>query len=281
MKLPDNLSQHFFAYGIFKPGELAFLQIKSSVNNCEPCSISGKLFIRDGLPIASPPQHRSERISGAIIKFRPGSEARAYQLIADLEPDKQYQWAEASTAHGHVNYLTGRSPAKGSTPLEMDEEWSGRNDPLFTVALEVVEETLRQNRDFNWDLKPLFRLEMAYLLLWTVIERYVSFRYSLDGERATKKIEKVADEPAFQETLRDLVKEKREVFRADRPNEKIVLDVEHPKNAVLYYYQIRNNLVHRGKGVPHDHERMEKSIQELLAIFRQVLAAAFEESKWL
>ena len=42
----------------------------------------------------------------------------------------------------------------------------GRNEPLFGPALDVVRETLDLNRKFEWDLKPMFRLQMAYTLLW-------------------------------------------------------------------------------------------------------------------
>jgi hypothetical protein len=51
-------------------------------------------------------------------------------------------------------------------------------------------------------------------------------------------------------------------------------------DAVSYYYQIRQNLVHRGKGVVGDHDQIEKSLIELVAIFCATLTAAFEESKW-
>jgi len=72
---------------------------------------------------------------------------------------------------------------KGS--VHADDEWNGRDDPLFTVALDVV--TKLCNRiALRVGFEPLFRLEMAYLLLWTSIERYASLRYHL-GDKATKK----------------------------------------------------------------------------------------------
>ena len=78
-----------------------------------------------------------------------------------------------------------RNPQKG-TIISDYNVWNGRDDPLFTVALDVVSETFNSNEVFDWDLKPLFRLEMAYLLLWTAIERYTSLRYHL-GDRANQK----------------------------------------------------------------------------------------------
>src|SRR5262249_24774979 len=149
---------------------------KDLVERCSvPCSIGGLLRIRDGLPIASLGERGT--ISGVLIKFNSGSEDLAYQRIADLEPENQYKWEATQSDHGQANVLVGRSPTKGSVVAE--EEWSGRKDPHFTVALDVVEETLRTSKKFEWNLKPLFRLEMAYLLLWTSIERYASLRYHL------------------------------------------------------------------------------------------------------
>ncbi len=280
MKPPTDLSLPFFAYGVFKPGELAFLQVKDLVAECSECSMRGTLRIRDGLPIASP-EDQGE-IRGTLIKFRPAAENEAYRRIAELEPDHQYYWVTVTLKLGKANLLAGRSPNKGS--VHPEEEWSGHNDPLFTVALDVVSETLENNRSFEWDLKPLFRLEMAYLLLWTSIERYASLRYHL-GDKATKKVLNLACEPAFQGALRKYVpeheaSEKRKVFRADKPEKCLALDAGSPEDALLYYHQIRHNLVHRGKGVPNDHERLEKSLDELLKIFRDTLNAAFAESQW-
>lgn len=89
---------------------------------------------------------------------------------------------------------------------------------------------------------------------------------------------KIAGESAFIQALAKCGAEPREVCRADKPTERMILDVNSPDKALDYYYQIRSNLVHRGKGVPHDHDRLEKSLRELLAIFKMTLNAAFEES---
>lgn len=273
MNLPSDQQLPFFAYGIFKPGELAFLRIKDLVEECSEFTIKGALRIRDGLPIASPDE-RGE-IAGVLIRFRASTERTAYLRIAELEPDKQYRWVTLIAGDGKINALVGRSPKKGSVLSEI--EWSGCNDPLFTAALEVVHETLEQNRIFEWSLRPLFRLEMAYLLLWTAIERYVSLRYHL-SDKAMKKVLKLVDEPEFRAALARHVIEPREVHSADDPTEKHVLSASDPESAINYYYQVRSNLVHRGKGVSLDHDRVVKSLEELLMIFRETLDAAFVDS---
>jgi hypothetical protein len=61
-----------------------------------------------------------------------------------------------------------------------------------------------------------------------------------------------------------------------RPDDKAVLDPENPKKALDYFYQIRSNITHRGKAVVQDHDRLLNSLEELLQIFRNVLATAFQ-----
>jgi hypothetical protein len=273
MDLPTQIELPFFAYGVFKPGQLGYHRISDLVVRADAATVSGKLLIRDGLPIIDlEAASIAAQATGYLLHFRPDSFQEAYSRIAQLEPDKQYRWAEVPVADDPANVLVGRSPKKGSVVAE--EEWDGARDPLFTSALKVVEETLRANRKFDWDLKPLFHLQMAYLLLWSAIERYVSLRYHL-GERVTEKVNHLASEAAFTEGLIQACSSKRAVFRSHRPDEKAILDPENPKKSLDYYYQIRSNIVHRGKAVGDDHDRLLNSLDELLQIFRKVLDSAF------
>jgi hypothetical protein len=286
MNTPKNIDLPFFAYGIFKPGGLGFLRIKKWVAQCSDETVPGKLLVRDGLPIAF--QGGDRRIPGSLIQFQPGIENEAYKSIVELEPEYQYKWATVEVASKFggpivdANYLIGKSEKGCDEPLK---PWMGRNDPLFNEALEVVEEVLSKmdKKQFSeFDLKPLFRLEMAYLLLWTSIERYASMRYNLSGG-ATQKVNQVANESAFETALLkhvDGLKESRKLRRADKPEDGCVLNRKKPKKAMEYYYQVRNNLVHRGKGAYDDYKHLSLSLAELLPIFRETLQAAFEESQW-
>lgn len=271
MERPPNIDLPFFAYGLFRPGQLAFFQLREFVSNVtDPTQVAGRLRLRDGLP-AIYPTRNDELVKGALVTFLPGQAAAAYDRISALEPDKYYRWDEAQVDGKPVNVLVGQPPEKGSKSYE-EANWNGWTDPLFTAALDVVEETLN-SQEFDWNLKPLFRLQMAYLLLWSAIERYVSLRYHL-GDSVIGKVAQLAHESAFAQGLQRHVKSRREVYRADRPREKEVLDPGSPKKAVLYYYQVRSNITHRGKGAVQDYELLEKSLNELLPIFRDVLKAA-------
>lgn len=290
MKSPDNLPLPFFAYGIYQPEELAFLQLKNYVAD-EPSRsvIKGTLRVRDGMPIVDP--EGQEPIDGWLLTF--GDRAKdAYDAIAAMEPKSQYIWATTRIEGDEieVNYLAGKNPTKGSLPLNeilWEWPWKGRKDPLFTDALEVVQETLDDSSEKTFrcnpqDLKPLFRLEMAYLLLWTSIERYTALRYSL-GAKPSDRVKRIGGDPAFMRALQEFAKPTnppRRVYRTDHPKQKETLSLNDPSKAILYYYQVRSNLVHRGKAVYDDYETLSLSLRELLSIFRCVLEAAFEESKW-
>ena len=274
MNSPSDVNLPFFSYGVFKPGQLAFFQLIDFVTAryCE--SIKGELRLRDGLPIIDP--DGSGEVEGMILEFKDSVNAgMAYDRICGLEPGNHYRWDIAQSTHGPVNVLYGKSPKKGST--ECEEEWDGKSDPLFSVALDVIEKTLNENRQFEWDLQPMFRLEMAYLLLWSSIERYLSLRYHL-GSEVSKKIANLAQESAFRDALTKHVAREDLVFRADEPGCRYKLDPNDPKASVNYYYQIRSNISHRGKAVTNDHKRLMLSLDELLPIFRVVLEFAFIES---
>jgi hypothetical protein len=215
-----------------------------------------------------------------LIHFLGGAIREAYEVIASVEPDKLYRWREYNACKdgetADANVLFGRKPLRDSHPME-DSEWDGKKEPLFTVALEVVRETLEQNREFTWDLKPLFRLEMAYTLLWSAIERFAAFKYHM-GENVMRKVTQLADEPSFASGLRELVTQPREIFRTDNPERKLRLDPGNPSESIQYYYQIRSNIVHRGKATCRDHDILAQALGELLPLFERVLDSEFSAS---
>jgi hypothetical protein len=89
----------------------------------------------------------------------------------------------------------------------------------------------------------------------------------------------IAKEVAFRDMLEKVVKSNRSVQRADKPTEKVELDPTVPEKAMSYYYQVRSNMVHRGKGMPNDHQIVLSSCRELLEIFTHQLLVAKAESR--
>jgi hypothetical protein len=284
MDLPENTLLPMFAYGVFQPGDLGFLRVKEFVARVDAATVAGELLIRDGLPLLK--ASSGTKVDGAMLSFRPEAAGRAYYRIIELEPDKQYEWqtVTACTAIGRVtvNTLVGRDIDNGSVPFENDR-WRGRDDPFFRDALDVVAETLPPDDGSPApnDLKLLFRVQMGYLLLWSVLERYAALRYHLAGEIAGK-VDQIAAERAFVEGLKEHVREVREVYRADNPEheKRCQLKSDSPKKSLRYYYQVRCNATHRGKAAAQDFRHLLSSSRELLAITHRLLEAAFQDAQW-
>lgn len=274
MQLPIDPALPFFAYGALRPGKLSYFRIQPFVECAKETVAPGDMYVRDGLLIAD--QAGRSEISGHLLHFQQSRNMEAYKAICDLEPSSQYRWGTVNTTEGNANILWGVSPRKGSVAL--DFKWSSWDDPLFTTALAVVKEQLQTYAEWEKEGKNSFHLQMAYLLLWTSIERYASLRYHLKRD-ATDKVIKVAAEHAFASKLQEVVKEKRSIQRADDPTKKIELDPYKPEKAILYYYQVRSNMVHRGKGMPKDHTIVRSSCCELLAIFDHLLFDARAKSE--
>lgn len=283
----------FFAYGLFKPGQLGFHRIIDCVERSRGGLLDGTLLLRDGNPILD--LNGDDDVGGQILYFS-GEDAseEAYEAIRDVEPGHQYRWATTEVIAGggpedrvgelvSVNVLEGQHPQNGTSELAA-EMWDGRNDPLFTSALEMVEECLSEYSGFDWeDTRALFQVQMAYLLLWSSIERYVSLRYGLKGTQGeTKMYEKrhaMAEETAVAEGAQSVIPETRQgaiIYRSDRPHVSVQLDPVDPKSVIDYYWQVRSNLAHRGKSAPLEFEMLHQSSYELLRIFRDfVLPSAF------
>ena len=84
---PNDINLPFFAYGVFRKGELGFLSISDLVSRVvEPCSVTGSLLLRDGLPIIDPAGRSN--VPGSLISFREGLNSEAYDRIDRLEPHR-------------------------------------------------------------------------------------------------------------------------------------------------------------------------------------------------
>jgi hypothetical protein len=275
MDIPDDPNLPFFTYGLFRPGQIGFNSLRSLIRRSEPnWTIEAQLLERDGLPLLDT---GCNQVEGWLLRFLPESGVAAYSAINTIEPGRLYVWRTCEIRRQgkteRANVLFGRRPRKGSSYPEY-KVWEGEKEPLFTVALDVIQKSLDRSRQFEWNLEPFFQLQMAYMLLWSGIERFASFKYHLGGN-ATAKILELADDPVFAKALRERVTKRREVYRSDDPEQKEVLSVEEPGKALKYYYQIRSNIIHRGKSAVRDHDILRASLEELLEIFKIILKAEF------
>ena len=146
MKLPSNTNLPFFAYGLFKPGQLCFSRIKKVAKNIIKSTAYGILKERDGIPLLV--ENNFHKIGGYLIYFYSGKESDAYQQIVEIEPEKVYRWSEVKINDTKIaNVLLGKRELRGSSDLEHFDKWDGKSDPFFKQGLEEVEIMLKDNEN--------------------------------------------------------------------------------------------------------------------------------------
>lgn len=270
MSLPSDLSLPLFVYGSLKPGMPAYESIAGLVVGSPMRDhVAGTLYLRDGLPLLFLKGLR--KISGSILNF--DSSSLGYEQVCAFEPKSQYQWAVAETANGfRVNLLTGKQIDIGN-PVETDSsEWLIKNDPAFGEGLPVVrrvmEEIITNNQWNAWE--KFFRYQMAYLLLWSIVERLSAFCI---GPRigASQRISKLHTLRGMNALVDKHIHRTDVVSDTRKPSDKFKLNKLNPEDCFKYYYQVRSNLSHRGKAVPNELEKVMGSLPELLNITEDYL----------
>ena len=289
MELPENPNLPYFAYGLFKPNELAYNQINKFVEKI-PVSMTinnSHLWIRDGLPIIH--FHSGGQVVGYEITFREGNHKDAYNAITQfvsIGDISLYEWDVLKLVDDkgklikNMNVLTWQKSSKFSEDNIM-EEWSANSDPMFTDAMKIIKKKIDNHAQCVFAIDPFewnqfFELQMAYLLLWTAIERYCSFAYGpflSSGEKRRA----LAVSESFQEALIKELKGSSHlkrvcvIYDSQNPEKWKKLNAHNPINSINYYYFVRCNLAHRGKSEFRDGEIIRLSLIELFNIFQIVL----------
>ncbi|WP_049996406.1 hypothetical protein [Halococcus sediminicola] len=289
MDRPSNLQRPFFTYGIFKPGQIAHFRLEDFIDDTKTASVDHPLYERDGIPLLN--TEKDGRTNGVLLWFNPEDAERAYMKITQIEPGNQYRCtqttATADDTEYNANILVGINPKNGGHKLEDHsgspiQDWDGeKNDPFFNEALDVVEEKIKQHtRAEDNDFSSYFELQMAYLLLWTVIERYVTLRYGFGANSYHERKRMAIEEDGFREGLEDVLEHRDGAIirKTHKPEETKELSTIDPEQAIHYYYQVRNNIAHRGKSLDQDIHILRSSLLELYTIFNDyVLPDAFDE----
>lgn len=279
MNLPDNEQLPFFTYGLFKPGEPAFMQISKHVKSYKPEEIGGYLFVRDGVPLLEPSE---DKVEGFMLRFAESYAKEAYRRIADFVLTNHYKWQEFDFPNGHsqkdtsrVNVLVGIRPSEGSVELKNKSSWSAKDDAVFNEGMAIIQETIGKFGEVNLasgtlDWHGFFRLQMAYSLLWMAIERFCRLAYGLELPPERKR-DYFGGDAAFVDALQETLKDERQLYNPNDPDHPIRLSPRNTMSSLRYYYTVRNNLSHKGKGEERDGLIVQLSLKELFKIFSQVL----------
>jgi hypothetical protein len=277
--VPEDTTLPFFAYGLFKPGEPLHPHVEPFLEEPPtPARVRGALLVRDGLPLLK--DNAIGAVDGFVIRFRPSEEDDGYAAVGSCEPRKQYWWkpVELMDPPGlRANVLMGRSPDKGSVDYE-GNAWRSGDDAVLRDGLALIRRLAGEHASRPFDSAPpesfdwerLFRLQMAYLFLWTVIERYAALVYGPELDPG-KKVKALGKDPRFGAILSATTDRSHQLFDSRDPEKRVRLDSGNPKTSAEYYFQVRNNLTHRGKGASKDGEIVRLSLLELLKIVERMV----------
>lgn len=274
LELPDT-TLAFFAYGIFKPGQLAYSKIRNHVNDAEMTGIDYRMKHRDGVPILVRGENSRFHTEGALITFKDGHGQQAYKAICNTMLRKLYEWECIEIDGKKVNVLFGVNPDNGSNEIEDAAErisFDGKRDPLFSEAIRLIEDNLNSS-SFSWDMENFFKLQMNYMLLWSAIDRFSGIKYNKKEQNRNN--EKFARQKSFRQSIKKFEdKPHRPVYSTDDLKDHI-FNADDSYETFKYYYTIRCNVVHRGKAMVLDYEMLRQATEELLEIFKDVLKDTF------
>ena len=265
---PDNVTLPFFTYGFFKPGQLAYHRIGGYVKG-EPSAekIRHEMRYRDAIVFIVSEESEEYQTSGYLIEFSNPQEA--YEEIGNSIPEDLYKWKEIKVKDGYANALVGCKEKcgfidnYGHNPSPYDY----RRDPFFNDALSLIKDTIKEFEDKDiTNLRDFFKLQMHYMLLWSVIERFCTLSYGYFSIGPNK--DKFAKEKSFKNQLKTVTR-KDEIYSSDKIKKKFI----NPRNwqSIFYYYTIRCNVVHKGKNVGvEDMNKLKDSLEELYQLFMAV-----------
>ena len=265
----------FFAYGIFKPGQIAYSKIRDLDFEMKEASINYLMKQRDGVPILLQKGNERYNTKGCLYDFSDGE--KAYKIICQTMSPALYKWGTIDVEGKKANVLFGLNPNSGSVYIEdaCDREcFDGSNDPIFKEGIKLIKDNLK-SEDFCME-EGFFKLQMNYMLLWSAIDRYCKLKYNMGSEHENRL--ELAKEANFISALRkiDETGKYRPIFSTDDLMRRS-FDVSNPKYCINYYYTLRCNIVHRGKTSIRDVHLLKKATDDLLEIFEYILDETFSE----
>jgi len=276
MDPPTDLGLPMFVYGALKPGSPAYEHIHRHVEKALQETTNGQIWVRDGLPLLRPSE--PGEVHGCLIHWEVSGQDAGYSEVCAFEPRTHYKWEIIRCKSGErANALVDRFPTKANPLPHNSSLWRLSDDAAFGPAMNEIAAVLEDvesmdTGDVDSGLRRFFRAQMAYLLLWSVLERLAALSFG-PGSDPMKRISRLHELEGVSEAVSKHVKRVGEKVADSRdPRKSIKLDANNAASSFKYYYQVRSNLSHRGKAAIEDSDRVESSLRELLAITRDYLS---------
>jgi hypothetical protein len=285
---PKELTFPFFAYGIFRPQEIAWPRIINLVERHLDARIDDWVIrLRNGLPLLIP--QNGGVVDGSCVFF--SEPIFAYDVIGNSEPSGEYRWTTIKTQSGiECNVLIAEKPEHGVSH-EPISSWTSAQDPSFVHGMSAVASTVTavrrslleiemlQDEPDNWD--AFFQLQGSFLVLWSIVERLAAFRFGAEyvppgkGENnTTAKIYALAEVPEFRAAVENANIREQVVYsaRENKPKHtrksgsEVVNEPVDPETALKAWYQIRSNITHRGKSAKSDNSIVLTATEDLFNV---------------
>jgi hypothetical protein len=144
---------------------------------------------------------------------------------------------------------------------------------------EIIDEYILS---LNNDLKDpqgrtFLELQMLYLLLWTSIERFASFRFNFRGQEVNNKLKQLSNTIEFRKAhivalnKYPVDKNRVKIYSTDKIEKFYKLDSDDPKQFIDAHYQVRCNIAHRGKGIITDTQLIYSCLLRMRSLFEELI----------
>jgi len=277
VELPDDdeefYARDFFAYGIFKRGQLAYSKISDCVESVAPDEIHRKMHIRDGMPLVLG-EDDDFTTKGDKIHF--GENAKcAYKRISDTQPANIYKWDTVEIDEETFNILI--TDNINGTFEHVDNEgdylndFDGHEDPFFSQVPVFIEEELEKIVE---DENFIFKIQMYYMLLWSAIERYCKLKYDVSNVEGDY-LKELSNDEVFINAFESVNPNGRGPIYAAKNASPFYYNKSRPNYIINYYYTIRCNVAHRGKEPENSTDKLISSLKDLLKIFKKMIDDTF------
>lgn len=292
--LPKDISLPFLAYGFYKPNQLAYSTIKGYVfNKPKHITINYELNHINGMPVLENKINPNSKVDAYMMEFKYAKQETAYKRIGYGKNKHVYKWEVINLSGQEVNVLMNAGDK--SYPIYTDkwENYDWRDDPIFKYTISYLDKNidkLKEKLDGKFedgpylvDFETFIEVQSAYMVLWTALDRFLTFRY---GDTKTWNVKKLSEEHFFKKSLTKNYNalSKQEFYNDSLLNtawEKTVFSAEDleeyeltpnkPTCSALYYYTLRNNVVHAGKMMPEELNIILNALLGLTEIFKDVL----------
>ena len=283
---PKNLDLPFFAYGFFKPHQIAHSKIQRYCHkDIKEAYVKGHIKHVNGMPVLNLNRRTDFRVLGYILKFKNRDKERAYKAIGYSKHMNIYKWKVIRINGKPVNTLVSSTPKELNKFYSVNQNmeyivdrldyerkiynYDWRLDPLYYETLSYIYYLINDMSEYD-EYRKLIKTQMLYTSLWTVLDRFLTFKY---GNTKRGNVIALSREKYFKGILEVVIGKKfndTRVFSAeDLDSHK--LDINDPEEAALYYYTLRNNVVHSGKMFSSENAMLFQALKELLEIFGRVL----------